>query len=40
MNFKSVQRVENIIENSCCSVDLLWKKRLLRKHSSCEEMEE
>lgn len=40
MNIKSVQRVEKIVENSVCSVDLLWKKRLLRKHSSEEEMEE
>lgn len=39
MNKKSVERVVSIVENSCCSVDLLWRNKLLRKHSSEFELE-
>jgi hypothetical protein len=36
MNEKSVQRVVCMIEHSSCSVDLLWKRKLLKKHRNCK----
>lgn len=39
MNKKSVERVVSIIENSCCSVDLQWRNKLLRKHENCHALE-